>query len=282
LKKLHFIENNFSKMISDNKTIKIEVCAFSLESCLAAEKGGANRIELCGSMYEGGTTPSAGLIQLAKQRVNIEIHAMIRPRGGDFCYSDDEISVMQADIRIAKEMECEGIVLGILQKDGRVNIAQTKALVALAKPMQVTFHRAIDMTPNYAEALEDIIETGSNRILTSGQKNTVMEGIENIKNLVKKANGRIEIMAGSGVNADNARTLIHTGVDALHLTGKSIRDSEMVYRKEGIAMGGLSEVPEYEIVYSDFEKIRAVVSILPESSFYFREVLLQVNSTSRK
>jgi copper homeostasis protein len=267
LKKLHFIENNFSKMISNNKTIKIEVCAFSLESCLAAEKGSANRIELCSSMYEGGTTPSVGLMQRAKQRVSIEIHAMIRPRGGDFCYSDDEISVMQADIRMAKELECEGIVLGILQKDGRVNIAQTKTLVALAKPMQVTFHRAIDMTPDYLEALEDIIETGCDRILTSGQKNTVVEGIENIKTLVKQANGRIEIMAGSGVNAGNAPTLIHTGVDALHLTGKSIRDSEMVYRKEGIAMGGLSEVPEYEIVYSDFEKIWAVVEICSNTDF---------------
>lgn len=243
------------------KSIKIEVCAFSLESCLAAEKGGANRIELCGSMYEGGTTPSAGLIQIAKQRVSIEIHAMIRPRGGDFCYSDDEFSVMQADVRMAKALGCEGIVLGILQPNGQVNVTQTKALVAMAKPMQATFHRAIDMTPDYSKALEDIIETGCVRILTSGQKNTAMQGIEAIENLVKQANGRIEIMAGSGVNADNAQTLIHKGVNALHLTGKSIRDSEMVYRKEGIAMGGLSEIPEYEIVYSDAEKIRAVVEI---------------------
>jgi copper homeostasis protein len=239
----------------------VEVCAFSLESCMAAELGGAKRIELCASLYEGGTTPSAGLIQLAKQRTSIEIHAMIRPRGGDFCYSDNEIVVMQEDIRMAKAFGCEGIVLGILQKDGKVNIAQTKAMVDLAKPLQVTFHRAIDMTPDYLEALENIIETGCNRILTSGQKNTAMEGIETIENLVIQANGRIEIMAGSGVNADNAQMLIHTGVDALHFTGKSVRDSEMVYRKEGIAMGGLSEVPEYEIVYSDVEKIRAVVSM---------------------
>ena len=249
-------------MNSDHKSIKIEVCAFSLESCLAAEKGGANRIELCGSMYEGGTTPSAGLIQIAKQQVSIEIHAMIRPRGGDFCYSENEISVMQADIRLAKQMGCEGIVLGILQPNGRVNISQTKALVNLAKPMQVTFHRAIDMTTDYSEALEDIIETGCDRILTSGQKNTAMEGIEAIKKLVKQANNRIEIMAGSGVNASNVQTLIHTGVNALHLTGKSIRDSEMIYRKEGITMGGLSEVPEYEIVYSDFKKIQAVAEVI--------------------
>ena len=240
----------------------VEVCAFSLESCIAAEKGGAKRIELCSSIHEGGTTPSAGLIQLAKQRVSIEIHAMIRPRGGDFCYSNDEISVMEADIRMVKQCGCEGIVLGILQKDGRVNVSQTKALVALAKPMQVTFHRAIDMTPNYLQALEDIIETGCHRILTSGQKNTALEGMEAIEILVNQAKGRIEIMAGSGINAYNAKLFLRTGVNALHLTGKSSRDSEMVYRKEGIAMGGLSEVPEYEVVYSDFMKIRAVVDCL--------------------
>lgn len=249
-------------MNSDHKSIKIEVCAFSFESCLAAEKGGANRIELCGSMYEGGTTPSAGLIQVVKQSIKIEIHAMIRPRGGDFCYSADEISVMEADIRIAKELGCEGVVLGILRTDGRVDIIQTKALVALARPMQVTFHRAIDMTPNYEEALRDIIETGCDRILTSGQRNTAIEGILNIEKLVKQADGKIEIMAGSGVNADNAQALIHSGVNALHLTGKKTRDSAMVYRKEGIVMGGLSEVPEYEITYSDYEKIRAVVDCL--------------------
>jgi len=240
----------------------VEVCAFSLESCIAAEKGGAKRIELCNSIHEGGTTPSAGLIQLAKQRVSIEIHAMIRPRGGDFCYSNDEISVMEADIRMVKQCGCEGVVLGILRKDGRVNVSQTKALVALAKPMQVTFHRAIDMTPNYLQALEDIIETGCHRILTSGQKNTALEGMEAIEILVNQAKGRIEIMAGSGINAYNAKLFLRTGVNALHLTGKSSRDSEMVYRKEGIAMGGLSEVPEYEVVYSDFMKIREVVDCL--------------------
>ncbi len=245
---------------SINKILIVEVCAFSLESCLAAELGGARRIELCASLYEGGTTPSAGLIKLVRQRTSIEIHAMIRPRGGDFCYSEDEIMVMQEDIRMAKTFGCEGVVLGILQKDGKVNIAQTKAMIDLAKPMKVTFHRAIDMTPDYEEALENIIETGCDRILTSGQKNTAMKGIESIKNIVNQAKGRIEIMAGSGINADNALILARTGVNALHLTGKSIRDSEMVYRKEGIAMGGLSEVPEYEIVYSDVEKIRAVVN----------------------
>ena len=249
-------------ILTINKSPVVEVCAFSLESCIAAELGGAKRIELCASIFEGGTTPSAGLIKFAKQKTSIEIHAMVRPRGGDFCYSDDEILVMQEDIRMLKAFGCNGVVLGILQKDGKVNIAQTKAMVNLATPMQVTFHRAIDMTPDYKEALENIIETGCNRILTSGQKNTAMDGIEVLKNLVNQAKGRIEIMAGSGINADNAALLLHTGVNALHLTGKASRDSEMIYRKAGIAMGGLSEVPEYEIIYSDMEKIRAVVNQL--------------------
>ncbi|MCU0467763.1 MAG: copper homeostasis protein CutC [Arcicella sp.] len=242
--------------------IEVEVCAFSLESCLAAERAGAKRVELCSAMYEGGTTPSAGLIQLVKKQTNLEVYAMIRPRGGDFCYSNHEIDVMKADIEVAKNLGCDGVVLGILQTDGSVDVLQTKQMVGLAQPMKVTFHRAIDMTHNYEEALEAIIEAGCHRILTSGQKNTAIEGIENIKKLVKCANGRIEVMVGSGVNAQNAAILASTGVNAIHLTGKSSRDSAMIYRKEGIMMGGLSEVPEYDIVYSDTEKIRAVVNAL--------------------
>lgn len=243
----------------------IEVCAYSFESCIAAEKAQANRIELCSSMFEGGTTPSAGLVKMVIQKVNIEVHAMIRPRGGDFCYSDEEFEVMKADILSMKNLGCTGIVLGILQTDGKVNIQQTAELVKLAAPLQVTFHRAIDMTPNYTEALEAIIEAGCTRVLTSGQKNIAIDGIEEITNLVKQANGRIQIMVGSGVNLGNALTIAQTGVDAIHLTGKSTRDSAMIYRKEGIAMGGLPAVPEYEIAYSDSQKIQAVVQLLDQA-----------------
>ncbi len=256
-------------MKSPNLTLSkkplVEVCAYSFESCIAAEKAQANRIELCSSMFEGGTTPSAGLVKMVIQEVNIEVHAMIRPRGGDFCYSDEEIEVMKADILSMKTLGCTGIVLGILQTDGKVNIQQTAELVKLATPLQVTFHRAIDMTPNYAEALEAIIEAGCTRVLTSGQKNVAIDGIEEIANLVKQANGRIQIMVGSGINLNNALTIAQTGVDAIHLTGKSTRDSAMIYRKEGIAMGGLPAVPEYEIAYSDSQKIQAVVQLLDQA-----------------
>lgn len=240
----------------------VEVCAYSFESCVAAEKAQANRIELCSSMFEGGTTPSAGLVKMVLQKVKIEVHVMIRPRGGDFCYTDDEIEVMKADILSMKALGCSGIVLGILQTDGKVNVLQTAELVNLAKPMQVTFHRAIDMTPDYFEALEAIIEAGCDRVLTSGQKNLAIEGIEQIIQLVEKAKKRIQIMVGSGINKNNALLLAQTGIDALHMTGKSTRDSEMKYRKEGIAMGGLPAVPEYEIAYSDSQKISEIVQLI--------------------
>jgi copper homeostasis protein len=237
----------------------IEICAYSLESCLAAQEGGAHRIELCSSMYEGGTTPSVGFMQVALKAVSLEIHAMIRPRGGDFCYSPDELAIMETDIKMAKQVGCSGIVLGILTPEGKVNVAQTAKMVAIAQPMPVTFHRAIDMTPDYSKALEQIIEAGCRRILTSGQANRAIDGLSAIKQLVQQANGRIEVMAGSGINAKNALTFIEAGVNAIHLSAKATRDSVMKYRKEGIAMGGLSEVPEYEIAYADVSTIREVV-----------------------
>lgn len=242
----------------------LEVCAYSFESCIAAQKGGANRIELCSSMYEGGTTPSAGLVKMVMANISIEVHAMIRPRGGDFCYSADELAIMKEDILVMKNLGCAGIVLGILKADGKVNLEQTAELVKLAAPMAVTFHRAIDMTPDFSEALESVIEAGCTRILTSGQSNIAIDGIEQIRKIVAQAKGRIQIMAGSGVNSNNAITLAKTGIDALHLTGKTTRDSVMTYRREGIAMGGLSEVPEYAIAFTDSNKIKQIVTLLEE------------------
>ncbi len=239
----------------------LEICAYSLESCLAAAAAGANRVELCASPYEGGTTPSAGLIQAVKEQTGLAVSVMIRPRGGDFCYSESELAVMRADIAMAKKLNADGIVLGMLHPDGRVNIEQTAALVQLAHPMQVTFHRAIDMTPNYAEALEAVIEAGCHRVLTSGQKNTAEEGFDKLQQIISQAKGRIEIMIGSGVNTRNASKFATLQPDALHFTAKSSRDSVMQFRQEGIAMGGLPAVPEYEIMYADVQKIQAMVAI---------------------
>jgi copper homeostasis protein len=247
--------------------IDIEVCAFSLESCLTAQKAGANRIELCGGQFEGGTTPSAGLISLAKKLVRIDLFVMIRPRGGDFLYSETELSVMKQDIKAAKKLGADGIVLGLLKKNGEVDLAQTKELVALAHPMKVTFHRAIDVTPDANEALALIIEAGCIRVLTSGQNNKAIDGLLTIEQLVKNSQNRIEIMAGSGVSAQNALQFMQKGVQALHLTGKAIRQSEMLFKKANVAMSDIPGISEFDQFYTDFNKINNIVNIAQKYNY---------------
>lgn len=240
----------------------LEICCFSLESCLTAQKAGAYRIELCGGMFEGGTSPSAGLIKLARQHLSIKLYVMIRPRGGDFCYSDTEFEVMKADIHAAKESGADGVVFGILNPEGIVDVARTKELMALAHPMKVTFHRAFDVCAEPFKALETIIELGCERILTSGQKNTAIEGIDLLKTLAEKAGNRIEIMAGAGVSAANASQLLEAGVHALHMTGKGIVNSQMKYRKDDVSMASAALTNEFEIYEADFDKCKAVANII--------------------
>lgn len=238
----------------------VEVCAYSLQSCLTAQAAGAHRIELCGGRPEGGTTPSAGLIQLARQHLSIPLYVMIRPRGGDFLYTDAERAVMAADIGIAKKMGADGIVLGLLQDDGTVDVDRTTKLVVLAHPLPVTFHRAFDMSRDPLEALEAVIRTGAIRILTSGQQPTAEVGLPVLRQLIRQANRRIEIMAGAGVNGTNATLLIEAGVDAVHLSGSARQESPMVYQQPAVSMA--SVVPgEYERVEADEEMIRAVVEL---------------------
>lgn len=239
--------------------MQVEVCAFSIESCLNAQRAGAHRVELCGGLYEGGTTPSYGLIERARVVLSIQLYVMIRPRGGDFCYDEDEFSVMQNDIQAAKKLGADGVVFGILLPNGKVDVIRTTELVELAKPMGVTFHRAFDMTIDPYEALEAVIQTGAERILTSGQQNTASEGHDLIQQLTQQAAGRIEIMAGSGVNADNALLLTETDVQALHLTGKATKAGAMTYRKSAVSMASVLPSDEYEITYSNELKIKAVI-----------------------
>ena len=244
----------------------LEVCAYSFESCLTAQTVGAGRIELCGGLAEGGTTPSAGLIQLARQHLTIPLYVMIRPRGGDFLYTDTELAVMKADIEIAKTMGADGIVLGLLQADGRVDTEHTRQLVELAHPLPVTFHRAFDMTRDPLEALDAVIRTGAVRILTSGQQPTAEAGLPLLRQLVQQAAGRIEIMAGAGVNATNAGALIEAGVDSLHLSGSTKHDSPMVYRQPTVSMA--SAAPgEYDRLEADEAKIRlSILAIFEKNS----------------
>ncbi|TLV00110.1 copper homeostasis protein CutC [Dyadobacter luticola] len=239
----------------------IEVCAYSLESCINAQAGGARRIELCGGLGEGGTTPSAGLIEVVRQHIEIPIYVMIRPRGGDFVYDVFEEEIMRKDIDLAKKRGANGVVLGILTSDGQVDIARTAALVDYAYPMKVTFHRAFDLTPDPHKALAAVIETGAERILTSGQMPSAIEGISLLSELSKAAAGKIEIMAGGGVNPGNAAEFVSAGIHALHLTAKAFRPGRQKYFPKNISMAG--EIPdERSVLYSDLAVIEEIVQVV--------------------
>ena len=179
---------------------KFEICTNSVESCLAAQQGGADRVELCAGIPEGGTTPSYGEIVVARELLHIKLHVIIRPRGGDFLYSPLEIKTMLRDIEMVKKAGADGVVLGCLTPNGEVDMPLMKELVAAADGLSVTFHRAFDVCRNPQKALEEIIESGCNRILTSGQQATAEAGIPLLKELQRQAAGRIILLAGCGVN----------------------------------------------------------------------------------
>jgi copper homeostasis protein len=245
----------------------VEVCAGSLQSVIEAEKGGASRVELCDNLFEGGTTPSAAMIELASKAVKIPVYVMIRPRGGDFLYSDVEFEIMKRDIPLAKRYGAAGVVFGLLLPDGAVDERRTEILVAIASDfgMDATFHRAFDMTANPYQALESVIKTGCERILTSGGENKAIDGKLLIKELVAAAAGRISIMAGSGVNPANVTDLIeYTGITEVHISGKHRVAGGMIYRNPKINMGGLPGIPEYEIDVTNAETVRKVVEMTRE------------------
>lgn len=247
-------------------SMETEVCAYSLESCHAAREGGATRVELCSGMAEGGTTPSWAAMLLARAIPDLQLSVMIRPRGGDFLYSDLEFEQMALELKQAKACGANAAVLGVLTPNGDVDKERTTRLVKLAAPMPVVFHRAFDMTRDWHTALEDIIACGCRRILTSGGRNTAMEGIGTLRDIVTQARGRIEIMAGSGVNPANALSLADTGVDALHFSARSRRDSGMLYRNPQVSMGGTDAVGEYDIAYAHPGTIREIVTLLASRS----------------
>ena len=181
----------------------IEACVNSAISAIEAQKGGADRVELCENLHDGGTTPSAGTIKFARKNLHIGLFVMIRPRGGDFLYSEDEFEIMKEDIKVARELGADGVVFGILKPDGTIDLERMKTLVDLARPMGITCHRAFDMTADPFQAMEDLITLGIDRILTSGQQKTASEGASLILELIQRSNGRIIIMPGSGVKEDN-------------------------------------------------------------------------------
>lgn len=239
-----------------------ELCAYTRAACDVARRCGVTRIELCAAPLEGGTTPSAALLRYARSLDGLRLSVMIRPRGGDFLYTDDEVDLMASEIRFARECGADGVVLGLLTPDGEVDEERTARLVREAGPLEVTFHRAFDMVRDPQRALEALIACGCRRVLTSGGRNTALEGIAQLRALVAQAAGRIEIMAGSGVNASNARELAATGVDALHFSARRSRESAMRYRNPVVSMGGCAEVPEYVVTDADETLVRQILTQL--------------------
>jgi len=245
----------------------LEVCATSLQSAINAQTGGAGRVELCDNLYEGGTTPSPGTLLLARKKLHIKLHVLIRPRGGDFVYSDLEFEVIKKDIEYCKEIGCDGVVIGFLNLGGTIDMEKTAEAIELARPMSVTHHRAFDMTKDPLKSLDQIIDLGIDHLLTSGQRNKAPDGKELIAELVKHAGNNLVIMPGSGINEANI-AMMHefTGASEFHLTGQQKIESKMKYRKEGIFLGGLPQIPEYSIAETDVNRIRRLSQILNKIS----------------
>lgn len=239
---------------------KLEICAGSVESVIAARNGGAARVELCAALEIGGITPSKGLIAQARQVEGIDLNVIIRPRGGDFLYDEYEAACMIEDIRTCKQLGADGVVIGALTADGDIDTALCSRLVAAAGGMSVTFHRAFDMCRNPQKALEDIIAMGCHRLLTSGQAATAHEGIPLIKELVQQACGRIIIMPGCGVGSHNAAGILQaTGAVEIHASARKSVPSGMQFRHSGVSMGSPHN-DEYARKETSEEEVRAIVS----------------------
>ncbi|MDD4729051.1 MAG: copper homeostasis protein CutC [Dysgonamonadaceae bacterium] len=243
---------------------KIEICANSVASCLEAQKGGAHRVELCAGIPEGGTTPSYGEIALAREMLNIKLNVIIRPRGGDFLYSDIEHQTMLHDIEIAKKLGVNGVVIGCLTADGEIDLERNKELIDAAKGISVTFHRAFDMCKDPFKSLEQIILLGCDRILSSGQQPTAEEGVELLKQLVKKADNRIIVMPGSGINEQNIASIaLKTNAKEFHFSARESIKSKMEYRNPNLKLGGtVISIDEYAQNITDSDKVKRTISNL--------------------
>ena len=241
----------------------LEICVDSVESAIAAELGGAHRVELCSALAEGGLTPSAGLIRAVRSRIKIGIHVMIRPRSGDFLYSEDDLSAMREDIAMAAESGADGVVLGLLTVNGDVDVERTAELVELARPMEVTFHRAIDMARDTEGALEDVIRAGANRILTSGAEPSAMQGRHRIRELVRAANGRLRVMVGGGIRAENVREIAHSsGALEFHASLRRAVHSPIKHQRRKIHLGnsGVDDYSHSVVRASDVRTLRKALN----------------------
>ncbi|HXV59861.1 MAG TPA: copper homeostasis protein CutC [Vicinamibacteria bacterium] len=240
----------------------VEACVDSVEGAVAAQAGGAARVELCTALLEGGLTPSAGAIALARRRLRIGLHVIVRPRGGDFLYTETEHEVMLEDINAAKQLGADGVVIGVLDPRGNVDRDRTRALVERARPMAVTFHRAFDMAREPFEALESLVELGVDRLLTSGQEESAMAGLDLLRQLIEEAGERIIVMPAGSIHERNIEKIAReTRASELHITGFVDIESGMQFRNPRVHMGGLLRPPEYSRATTDAERIRTLVSL---------------------
>ncbi|MGH4117380.1 copper homeostasis protein CutC [Clostridium sp.] len=240
----------------------LEVCVDSVESAMEAVKGGTNRLEVCSNLIIGGTTPNINLFKILREKVSLKMNVLIRPRYGDFCYTENEFEIMKRDIRMFKKAGASGVVIGMLKPDGTLNIDGMKQLIAEAEGMHVTLHRAFDLCRDPLATLEEAKKLGINSILTSGQKNSCTQGKELLKKLVEKSEHKIEILIGSGINSSNVEDVIsYTKSYAVHTSGKMEVESDMQYRRDDISMG-FPIISEYVILRTQCEEIAKIREIL--------------------
>ncbi|MDO4165649.1 MAG: copper homeostasis protein CutC [Bacteroides sp.] len=246
-----------------------EVCANSVESCMAAQAGGAHRVELCAGIPEGGTTPSPGEIAVAREVLeSCRLHVIIRPRGGDFLYSPTERRIMLKDIDYARRAGADGVVLGCLTAEGDIDVPFVQELMEAAQGMSVTFHRAFDVCRNPQEALEEIISLGCQRVLTSGQQPTAEQGIPLLKELERQAAGRITLLAGCGVNEGNiARIAKETGIHEFHFSARENIPSLMKHRNNNVSMGGTVHIDEYTRPVTTESRVRRTIEGISNAEF---------------
>ncbi len=238
----------------------IEVCVEGVDGALAAERGGADRVEFCAGLLEGGLTPSIGAIREAVARLRIPVHVIVRPRGGDFLYSEAEFVAMLRDVAAIRAEGAAGIVIGCLHPDGTVNEARTAALAAAARPLAVTFHRAFDMTPDPLAALDSLVRCGIGRVLTSGQRPTAQDGLDLLRRLVLHAAGRIVVMGCGALRPDTIAEVARAGLPELHFSAPREENSPMVFRNPMVAMGGEAAEREYLRTVTDADLVRATIA----------------------
>ena len=244
-----------------NHPFKIEICVEGIDGLVAAQESGADRVELCASLIEGGLTPSLGVVREALKVATIPFHVIVRPRGGDFLYSELEFASMIEDVKSLRELGVVGVVIGCLTADGEIDEARTKALVDAARPMVVTCHRAFDMTRDFRAAIEMLVRAGVDRVLTSGQRDTAIEGLDILRATAEAAGGRIVIMACGALDQANiAQVRRESNADELHFAALTTVKSVMAFRNPHVGMGGTAIEREYEVTLTDRAAVSATIT----------------------